>query len=177
MRRLAPGTTSAPLLTTRLVARLVADLADSDKMAAEGGNRKAGKAAVPRLPASAGQLIHGLGELDVELGEAAGIVGRQRHFDIFVDVEPFGMVIELFRHQRGTRHKAEGLIEIGKDEFFGDGVATVDLGPAFEPGEPAFARFAAKFSRHLQYSLCATRHNPTTPATLLQALSFPVTCH
>jgi hypothetical protein len=34
-------------------------------MAAEGGNRKAGNAAVPCLPASARKLVHGLGELDV----------------------------------------------------------------------------------------------------------------
>ena len=111
-------------------------------MAAEGGNRKAGKAAVPCLPVSAGELVHGFGELDVELGQAAGIVGRKRHLYIFVDVEPFGMMIELFRHQRGAGHEAEGLIEIGKDELFGDGVAAVDLGPALEPGKRSLARLA-----------------------------------
>src|SRR5580698_1487191 len=115
---------------------------ETNKMAAEGGNRKAENAAVPCLPASTGELVHGLGELDVELGEAAGVMGRQRHFDIFVDVEPLGVMVELFRHQRGAGHEAEGLIEIGKDEFLGDGVATADLDPAFEPGECTLARFA-----------------------------------
>ena len=66
----------------------------------------------------------------------------KRHLYIFVDVEPFGMMIELFRHQRGAGHEAEGLIEIGKDELFGDGVAAVDLGPAFEPGERSLACLA-----------------------------------
>ena len=69
-------------------------------------------------------------------------MGRQQHLDLGIDVEPFGVVVELFRHQRGAGHEAEGLIEIGKDEFLGDGVATADLGPAFEPGERALARFA-----------------------------------
>jgi hypothetical protein len=47
------------------------------------------------------------------------------------------------------------LVEIGKDEFFGDGVAPVDFGPAFESGERALARFAGEFLRHLENSICA----------------------
>src|SRR5580704_17624743 len=167
MRRLAPGTTSAPLPTTRLVTtRLVTIRLVTIRLAARHGpkpikwRRQAAVASretrpSPACPQSAGELIHGLGELDVELGQAAGIVGRQRDSDIFVDVEPFGTVIELFRHQRGTRHEAEGLIEIGKDEFLGDGVATADLGPAFEPGERSLARFAGEFLSHLENSVYA----------------------
>src|SRR5580698_4363992 len=157
MRRLAPGTTSAPL-TTRLAAHHGPRPIKWRRKAAIARRRTR---LSPGLPASAGKLIHGLRELDVELGEADGIMGRERHFDIFVDVEPFGMVVELFRHQRGAGHEAEGFIEIGKDELLGDGVAPVDLGPAFEPGERTLARFAGEFLRHLKNSICSARQTPT----------------
>jgi hypothetical protein len=85
------------------------------------------------------------------------------------------MVIEFFRHQRGARHEAEGLIEIGKDEFFGDGVATTDLGPAFEPGERALARFAGEFLRHLENSICAV--TAADPAREYSARSQPAKHH
>src|SRR6202790_812716 len=139
-------------------------------MAAEGGNRKAGR----RL-SLAGELVHGLGELDVEFGQPAGIMGRQSHFDIFVDVEPFGVVIEFFRHQRGARHEAEGLIEIGKDEFFGDGISILDLGPAFEPGQRTLARFAGEFLSHLTNSVCAADRG--RPAQNFPARSRPAKPH
>ena len=144
-------------------------------MAAEGGNRKAGNAAVPACrhqPASLSMVSASLTSSSVR--PPASWVDK-RHFDIFVDVEPFGMVIELFRHQRGTRHEAEGLIEIGKDELFGDGVATVDLGPAFEPGERSFARFAGELLRHLENSICAVI--AADPARQFLARSRPAKHH
>src|ERR1700676_5181628 len=85
------------------------------------------------------QLVHGRGELDVKLGQAAGIMGRQRHLDGLVDIEPFRMMVELFGDERGARHEAESLIEIGKDEFLGDGVAPSDLAPALETGQRGLA--------------------------------------
>src|SRR4051812_43037305 len=41
--------------------------------------------------------IHGGGEIDVLLRDAAGIVSRQCHVHLVVDIEPFGMVIQLRR--------------------------------------------------------------------------------
>src|SRR5204863_5231378 len=96
----------------------------------------------------AGEAVHRLGELDVEVGEAAGIVGRQRHLDGLVDIEPFGMVVELFGDQRGARHEAEGFVEVPEYEFLGDGVAALELAPAGKLGERTGADFAGQFLRH-----------------------------
>jgi hypothetical protein len=52
-------------------------------MAAKGRGRKA-DAAAP----SACEPVHRFRERDIKLGQAAGIVGRQRNLDGFVDVEP-----------------------------------------------------------------------------------------
>src|SRR5271155_2748419 len=76
---------------------------------------------------SACELVHRFGELDVKLGHAAGIMGRQRDIDGFVDIETFGMMVELLRHQGDPRHEAESLAEIRKHEFLADRVATADF--------------------------------------------------
>ena len=107
-----------------------------------------------RLPR---ELVHGLGELDVAVGQSAGIVGRQCDLDGFVNIEPFGVVIELFRHQRGARHETEGRIEIGKNEFFGDGVAILDLAPSFKTAERSLARFAGEFLTHVRSASMESR--------------------
>ena len=60
--------------------------------------------ACKRQPA---KFIHRFGELDVQSGHAAGVVGRQRHLDRLVDVEPFRMVVHLFRHLRRPVMKAK----------------------------------------------------------------------
>ena len=116
-------------------------------MAPKGGSRKAARNSpvCPDERRLARNLIHRLGELDVALGQAAGVVGRQGDVNGLIDVEPFGMVIEFFRNQRRTGHEAEGLVEIGKNEFPGDGVAPRSLAPAFEPGQGSFARFTREF--------------------------------
>ena len=102
-----------------------------------------------RSGGGAGYLVHGGGERDIALGQAAGIVGRQHDLDGLVDIEPFGMVIELFRHQRGPRHEAEGLVEIRKDEFFADGVAVLGFAPALEPRQRLLPGFAREFLTHV----------------------------
>src|SRR5207302_3948125 len=88
-----------------------------------------------KRPSPSGQLVHLGGELDVELGHAAGIVGGQRHFDVLVDIEPLGMVIHLFSNQGRPRHEAEGLVEILENELPCDGVPARNLAPAAELAE------------------------------------------
>src|SRR5215472_344796 len=95
-----------------------------------------------------GQSIHGLGELDVAIGHAAGIVSRKRHFDLVVDVEPFWMMVEFLRDQRRARHEAEGLVEVLEREFPADGVTALHLAPAVELGEGALAGGAGQFLCH-----------------------------
>src|SRR5262249_52293933 len=101
-----------------------------------------------RFLAMPGQSIHGLGELDVAIGHAAGIVGRKRHFDLVVDVEPFRMMVEFLRDQRRARHEAEGLVEVLEREFPADGVTALHLAPAVELGEGALAGGAGQFLCH-----------------------------
>ena len=44
--------------------------------------------------------IHRLGQIDVEPGDAAGVVRGQHHLHGLVDIAPFRVVIALFSHQR-----------------------------------------------------------------------------
>src|SRR6516165_3164621 len=104
--------------------------------------------ATPSSVRRGGQSIHGLGELDVAIGHAAGIVSRKRHFDLVVDVEPFWMMVEFLRDQRRARHEAEGLVEVAEREFPADGVAALHLAPAVELGERALAGGAGQFLCH-----------------------------
>src|SRR5690349_2495386 len=46
------------------------------------------------------ERLHRLCERHVFLRYAARIVGRERHLDRTVDIEPLGMVIHFFRHER-----------------------------------------------------------------------------
>ena len=50
--------------------------------------------------------------------------------DGLVDVRPFRVVVHLLGDQRGPRHEAEGLVEVGEGEGPGDRVAAVDRAPA-----------------------------------------------
>src|SRR5262249_21581594 len=95
---------------------------DAGQMAAGGRRCKA--------PLAGGQAIHRLRQADVALGDAAGVVGGQRDLDLVVDVEPCGVMVELFRHQGGARHEAEDRIEVLEGERAADGVAALDLAPA-----------------------------------------------
>src|SRR4051812_11901927 len=59
-----------------------------------------------------GDPVHGLGELDIQLGDAAGVVGRQHHLYRLVNVLPFRVVVVLLGDQGCAGHEPEGLVEI-----------------------------------------------------------------
>ena len=80
-----------------------------------------------------GIAIHRGGQVDILLRHAAGIMGRQRHIDLVVDIEPFGMVIHLRRQQRRARHEGEGGVEIHELEFAGDRLAVLGQLPVGQP--------------------------------------------
>src|SRR4051812_47926314 len=101
-------------------------------------------------PSTSGQSIHLAGELDVELGDAAGVVGGQGHLDVLVDVEPLGVVIHLFGDQSGSGHEPEGLVEILEYELPGDGVPPRYLTPAAELPERVSFRRSGQFLSHFQ---------------------------
>src|SRR3954463_14432013 len=81
------------------------------------------------------QLVHRGGELDVELGHTAGVVGRQRDLDVFVDIKPLRVVIHFFGDQSRPGHETEGLVKIREYELPGDGVPARNLTPAAELSE------------------------------------------
>src|SRR5262249_31169379 len=97
--------------------------------------------------------IHLLRELDIALGNPAGIVGGKRNLDPVVHIEPFRVMVELFGDEGAPRHEAESFVEILEAEFLADGVPPFDLGPAFEPGKGGAARTAGQFFRHDRASL------------------------
>src|SRR5262245_43526233 len=110
-----------------------------------------------------GQPVHGFGEGDVTLGDAAGIMGRERHLDLIVDVEPFRVMIELFREEPGAGHEAARRRDILDGESPADRVATLHLAPACKPRERGPARAAGQFLGHgrlLVAANCATNRVP-----------------
>src|SRR5215472_1038176 len=82
------------------------------------------------------------------LSIASGIVRGQRHLDRLVDVEPFGVMVQLLGDKRGARHEAEGLVEIREYEGLGDGVAAFHLAPAGELCECGLAGIRAELLSH-----------------------------
>src|SRR5437868_13815237 len=78
-------------------------------------------------------LVHGLGELDVELGQATGRMRRKRYVDSVPHVGPFRVMVHLLGHQCRPGHKAEGLAEVLELEGPLDGVATRGYGPSGQP--------------------------------------------
>src|ERR1700740_1252554 len=64
------------------------------------------------------------------------------------------MMVELLSQQSRAGHEAEGLIEIGKNESFGDGVPILDHAPVFETGKRGFARFAGESLAHAKLHQC-----------------------
>src|SRR5690606_38555225 len=81
---------------------------------------------------SAGDLAHPPRKIEIERGQAASIMGAQAHLHGLVDIRPFGMMVELFRRERGARHEAEGLAEIAEGESARDRALTRLQRPAFE---------------------------------------------
>ena len=66
------------------------------------------------------RLFHRLCQLDVVIGQTVGIMRRQLHIDAGIDVEPFRMMIELFRGKGCFGHETKGLDEIAKFERLGN---------------------------------------------------------
>ncbi len=73
----------------------------------------------PGLPAAApNQGFHSTGKVEVQPGNAAGVVGGQVDADGFIDVVPFGVVVHLFRYQRDPGHETNGLDKIPENKSF-----------------------------------------------------------
>ena len=64
------------------------------------------------------QNIHFFRQLDIEARQPSRIMGGKRHFNPVPDIEPFGVVIHFFRHERHTRHPAKGFTEILEFKLF-----------------------------------------------------------
>src|SRR5579883_3620390 len=75
------------------------------------------------------KLVDGMGQADIALGETAGIMRREDNLDAVVDVEPFGMVIHLLRHERHLAHEAPGLAEGAEVIDLADRIAVIHLSP------------------------------------------------
>src|SRR5258706_13951145 len=104
-----------------------------------------------KSPGSAGrrgQAVHLLRELDIPLGDPVRLMGRKRYFDLVVDIEPLGMMVELFSHQGRASHEAERLAEVLEGEFPADGVATLYFAPSTQLGDRRLARIAGQFLGH-----------------------------
>src|SRR6202043_1660442 len=63
-----------------------------------------------------GDGVHRLCKLDIEGGDAAGVMGCQNHFHRLVNVAPFRVMIALFGHQRCAGHEPERFVEILEGE-------------------------------------------------------------
>lgn len=75
-------------------------------------------------------FIHKSGNFDVLRRETAAIMRRHCHLHFIVDIEPFRMMIHLIGKQRDSSHETKGFVEILKDEFLVDRIATLDHLPA-----------------------------------------------
>src|SRR5438552_2436566 len=64
----------------------------------------------------AGDAVHGLGQLDIEPGDAAGIMGGQHHLHGLVDIAPFRVMVVFLGDKCCPRHEAERLVEILEGE-------------------------------------------------------------
>lgn len=63
---------------------------------------------------SAGHFFHVPRQLDIETGDATGIMGGQVYGDSIVDICPIRMMIHLFRDGRYGGHKGEGAGKVRK---------------------------------------------------------------
>src|SRR5262249_43243134 len=109
-----------------------------------------------------GQPVHRLRQRNVTLGQAAGIMRRERYRDGLVDIEPFRMMVELLGDERCPGHEPERLVEVAKHEGLGDGVAVLDLTPAGKLGERRLAGISRQFLSHRSHSsLCLHNHLDT----------------
>src|SRR5882672_6920622 len=79
-------------------------------------------------------------------------MGRERHRDGLVDIEPFRMVVELLGDERRPRHEPECFVEVAKHEGPGNGIAVFDLAPAGKLGERRLAGISGQFLGHRSHS-------------------------
>src|ERR1700704_1331036 len=90
----------------------------------------------------------GVTKLDVERGDAAGVMGCQNHFHRLVNVAPFRVMIALFSHQRGAGHEPERFVEILEHKGSRNRLAARRVGPPRQPLEGRFARLRRQPFRH-----------------------------
>src|SRR5262245_64074174 len=83
------------------------------------------------------QPVHGFGESDVALGDAAGIMGRERHLDLVVDVEPFRVMIELSARRAAPGMKAKPRVKSFKVQVPLTAARTFPPVPAAKLARPA----------------------------------------
>jgi CRP-like cAMP-binding protein len=104
-------------------------------------------------------LVDETGHLDVEFGDAAGVMGGQDDADPVVDVRPFRMVIHLVGHQGDAGHEAEGGVEILEDQGAGNGrTRIVRAAPQRQPGQSF-----RNVNRHLRHFLFLASFRPSPP--------------
>jgi len=74
----------------------------SSKMGMSRGARKIADDPDQATPSWPAIPFIAVAQLDIERGDAAGVVGRQHHFHRLVNIAPFRVMIALFSHQRGS---------------------------------------------------------------------------
>ena len=75
---------------------------------------------------SFGKAVQEFGEIDVFGSHSLSVMRGEVDRDAVVHVKPFRMVIHLFDRERGRRHEAKSMHEVGElvilvDFMFGDG--------------------------------------------------------
>src|SRR5215212_2000401 len=88
-------------------------------------------------------VVHRLSEPDVELGEAACVMGGERHVDGPAYVRPLRVMVHLLCGQGDAGHEAESLAEGAEIEALADRVPIRGVRPAVERGKvlPALIAF------------------------------------
>ncbi len=118
-------------------------LTNSAVMRLDGALRAGARWILPR------RRVHERGEFEIQFSQPARIVSGERHIDGVPDIEPFRVVVNRFRLQRGAVHETEGFVKIGELEGFGDGLSALDQFPSIEFRQRAIARVHIQFVRHV----------------------------
>jgi predicted Zn-dependent protease with MMP-like domain len=114
------------------------------------------RAAGPEIAASGSvrYVVDPAGQRDVLGGDPAVAMGGEQYVDAVPHVAPLGVVIGLFRLQRDPGHEAEGGVEIGEPEAFGDAVPCPVERPAGQARQRGFPLVLAQY-RHASSSFAA----------------------
>src|SRR5260370_34078377 len=114
-----------------------------------------GQTSTPRMPAakgfsleSFGKTVQEPGEIDVFGSHSLSVVRGEVDRDAVVHVKPFRMVIHLFDRERGRRHEAKSMHEVGElvilaNLVFGEG-------PTGQAGQSGIQLGIRKF-RHIKH--------------------------